>query len=78
MIKRATEIVALFILVQSSNHMQSQTATPNRKSIFWAVILTAGWLLLWFVPWQSLPMLSMWLKLGVVLILFIVPGFCIY
>jgi len=78
MIKRATEIVALFILVQSSNHMQSQTATPNRKSIFWAVILTAGWLLLWFVSWQSLPMLSMWFKLGVALIIFIVPGFCIY
>ena len=58
--------------------MQSLIATPNRKSIIWAVTLTIVWLLLWFIPWQSLSVLSMWLRLGIALIVFIVPGFCIY
>jgi len=58
--------------------MQSFFATPNRKSMVWAVMLAAIWLFLWFVPWQSLAILSMWFRLGVALIIFIVPGFCIY
>ena len=58
--------------------MQSLTATPNRKSILWTVILITVWLLLWFAPWQSLLSFSMWLRLSVALVIFIVPGFCVY
>lgn len=58
--------------------MQSLTATSNRKSILWITFLSAIWLFLWFVPWQGLSILSMWFKLGVALVIFIVPGFCIY
>src|SRR5689334_3640099 len=48
------------------------------KSILWTVTLIAVWLLLWFAPWQNLSIASMWLKLGVALVIFITPGFCIY
>ncbi len=58
--------------------MQSLIATPRRKSILWTVILITVWLLLWFAPWQNLSIVSMWFKLGVALIILIVPGFCIY
>src|SRR5258706_1803572 len=58
--------------------MQSLTAKLNRKSILLADSLSIIWLSLWFVPWQELSILSMWIKLGVALIIFIVPGFCIY
>jgi len=58
--------------------MQSLTTTLNRKSILRIVILTTIWLLVWFAPWQELTILSMWFKLGVALMIFIVPGLCIY
>ena len=78
MIKRAAILVALFILVQSPNDMQSLITTPKRSAILWTVTITAIWLFLWFAPWQTLSVLSMWLKLAVALAIFIVPGFCIY
>jgi len=58
--------------------MQSLNATTNRKLIMWAAVLCAVWLLLWFAPWQPWSILSMWLRLGIALIILIVPGFCIY
>ncbi|MEP7135681.1 MAG: hypothetical protein ABI904_12180 [Chloroflexota bacterium] len=58
--------------------MQNSIAKPNRKTIIWTMTLFIGWLLLWFAPWQGLSSIPMFLKLGIALIVFIVPGFCIY
>ncbi|MEP6895842.1 MAG: hypothetical protein ABI986_09575, partial [Chloroflexota bacterium] len=58
--------------------MQNLTSTTNRKSILWAVSVSVVWLLLWFAPWQTLSSIPMFLKLGIALIIFIAPGFCIY
>jgi hypothetical protein len=58
--------------------MQSLLATPNRKIIIWIVAITVIWFFLWLAPSQSVSSLSVWLRLGVALFIFIVPGFCIY
>ena len=58
--------------------MQSLTTKLNRKSILLAASISIIWLLLWFAPWQGLSILSIWFKLGVALVIFIIPGFCIY
>jgi hypothetical protein len=58
--------------------MQSLTAISNRKNILLSATLSIIWLLLWFAPWQSLSVLSAWFKLSIALIVFTVPGLCIY
>ena len=50
----------------------------NHKSILWIILITSIWCLLWFVPWQLLLSFSTWFQLGLALLIFIVPGFCIY
>ncbi len=52
--------------------------TLNRKPILWTLLLSAVWILLWFAPWQTLLSFSIWLRLGIALIVFIVPGLCVY
>ncbi len=59
--------------------MQTSIITnPNRKNILWTITLVTGWLLLWFAPWQALSSIPMFIKLGIALVIFIVPGFCMY
>jgi hypothetical protein len=50
----------------------------NRKIILWIIPITSIWLLLWFAPWQGLVAFSIWVQLGVALLIFILPGLCIY
>ncbi|HEU0292377.1 MAG TPA: hypothetical protein VFR47_06555 [Anaerolineales bacterium] len=57
------------------NHL---TANLSRRSILWIILISGIWLLLWFAPWQGLAAFSIWVQLGVALLIFILPGLCIY
>src|SRR6185295_10475097 len=55
------------------------TGTAKRwKRLLAAVLITFGWLYLWYFPWQAKLHHIFWLHLGVGLAIFIVPGLCIY
>src|SRR5215510_5645782 len=58
--------------------MKFPITTFNRNLILWSLLLIVGWLILWFAPWQDWLSSFIWLRLGLALIIFIVPGFCIY
>ena len=58
--------------------MQQTTKFLNRKNILWIIVIAGLWLLLWFAPWQRQLSFSMWIPLGLALLIFIVPGLCIY
>jgi hypothetical protein len=49
-----------------------------RKLILWTVLLTLVWSFLWFWPWQQGLQDFIWLRLGVALLIFIVPGLFIF
>ena len=49
-----------------------------RKLLLWTVLLTLFWSFLWFWQWQSGLQDFIWLRLGVALFIFIVPGLSIY
>src|SRR5688572_3304426 len=49
-----------------------------RKIFLWTVLLTLVWSFLWFSPWQVGLQGSIWLRVGVALFIFIVPGLSIY
>ena len=48
------------------------------KSLLWALLITFVWLFFWYWPWQMHFISSVWLQLGIGLILFVIPGVCIY
>jgi len=50
----------------------------NRRNILWIILVASLWLFLWFAPWQRWLSFSMWLQLGLSLLIFIVPGSCLY
>ena len=52
--------------------------TISRKSLILAVLAAIGWLLFWYWPWQTYLQSFTWLKLGIGLILFVIPGACVY
>jgi hypothetical protein len=52
--------------------------TYRWKLLFWTVLLTLAWSFLWFWPWQPGLQGFIWLRLGVALLIFIVPGLSIY
>jgi hypothetical protein len=58
--------------------MHQTTNSLNRKNILWMILITGLWLFLWFAPWQRQLSFSMWIPLGLALLIFIVPGLCIY
>ena len=49
-----------------------------RKLLLWTVLLTLVWSLLWFWPWQHGLQNFILLRLGVALLIFLVPGVSIY
>lgn len=55
---------------------------PTIKSvgtiIGWAAVVTIGWSLLWLLPWQTALQNLPWLRLGIALGIFLVPGICLY
>jgi len=52
--------------------------TLKTRAIVWAICAGTGWLLLWLAPWQDRLSFSNWIRLGGALIIFIIPGLCIY
>lgn len=52
----------------------------NKKwfALFSCLIMSVLWLLLWFAPWQALSQDRSWLKLGIALAVFIVPGLSLH
>ena len=54
------------------------TNPVTRKSILWILLISGIWLLWWFAPWQRLASFSIWFQLGIALLVFILPGLCIY
>jgi len=50
----------------------------NRNSLLAAVLLAIIWLTLWFAPWQVWLAPFLWFRLSIALIIFIIPGACIY
>lgn len=58
---------------------RSLTGTSySRKSILWTLIITLVWISAWYLPWQTYIRSFLWFKLGAGLILFIIPGACLY
>ena len=49
-----------------------------RKLVSWTVLLTFAWSFLWFWPWQTALQNLIWLRLGIALLVFIVPGLAMY
>ena len=58
--------------------MQPTMKWLNRNNILWIILIASLWLFLWFAPWQLWLSFSMWLQLGLALLIFILPGLCIY
>ena len=54
------------------------TQSLSRKHIPWLIFMITAWLLLWFASWQPLLSFSMWLQLGIALVILIIPGLCLY
>jgi len=55
------------------------TGTAKRwKQLLAAVLITFGWSYLWYFPWQAKLHHIFWLQLAVGLVIFIVPGLCVY
>src|SRR5512138_3386104 len=48
------------------------------KILFPTFFIILGWVFLWLFPWQDRVQGHVWLRLGIVLIVFIVPGSSIY
>jgi hypothetical protein len=49
-----------------------------RRFFLWVVLLTLVWSFLWFWPWQMELQEFIWVRLGIALFIFIVPGLAIY
>lgn len=47
------------------------------KTALFAVLAALLWSFFWYLPWQHF-LSSTWLRMGIALTIFIVPGFCIY
>jgi len=56
------------------------TSPANKKWIIvlLGMVIVALWLLLWFAPWQAILDNFTWLKLGIALAVFLVPGISLY
>jgi len=50
----------------------------SRKSLLWAVFIAFAWLSAWYLPWQGFIRYFSWFRLGIGILLFILPGSCIY
>lgn len=50
----------------------------SRKSTLWIVLISLAWLSAWYLPWQGYTRPFPWFRLGVGILLFIVPGVCGY
>ncbi len=50
----------------------------SRKSLLWVLLTTTLWFSAWYLPWQVYLQSFIWVRLGVGLFLFIIPGICIY
>ena len=57
---------------------QTSKNTYLGKSLLWAVSVTLIWLFVWFWPWQLGLRDFIWIRLGIALAVFIVPGLSIY
>lgn len=53
-------------------------ANPKWNRVAWYVGIAALWCFIWFAPWQMFLHELPWLKLGIALIVFMVPGISIY
>ena len=53
-------------------------ASVPGKSLLWVLLTTTFWFAAWYLPWQEYLQSFIWIRLGVGLFLFIIPGFCAY
>jgi len=53
-------------------------ANHSARSVIWILLAIVAWLFLWFVPWQNWLETNLWLKVGIALAIFIIPGACLY
>jgi hypothetical protein len=58
--------------------MQTSKNAYLGKSLLWGILLILIWLFLWFWPWQSVLQDLIWVRLGIALAIFIVPGLSLY
>ena len=49
-----------------------------RKALPWVILIAFTWLAAWYLPWQVYLRTFIWFKLGIGLLLFIIPGTCAY
>ena len=52
--------------------------TPGWQVGLGVSVLVISWCVLWFYPWQPLLPNFIWLRLGIALGIFMVPGICLY
>ncbi len=54
--------------------------TPDKKwvGMLLGVVIVVFWLFLWFIPWQAHLDDFIWLRLGIALMIFLIPGMCLY
>lgn len=48
------------------------------RILLWSVAMISVWIFLWFWPWQLELQGSVWLRLGMALFIFIIPGLSVY
>ncbi|MBT3322238.1 MAG: hypothetical protein HN392_08125 [Anaerolineae bacterium] len=53
-------------------------ALSSKKNIFGIIIISSIWLFLWYWPWQVYLQSYIWIKLGLGLLFFIIPGGALY
>lgn len=49
-----------------------------QKRLVWTIAISAVWLFFWYGSWQAFLHSSTWLRLGIGLAVFIIPGLCVY
>ena len=54
------------------------TGMPKWLTISGILLTASLWLVFWYLPWQAGLNPYIWLRLGIGLILFIIPGMCVY
>jgi len=66
-------------MIDISKEPTKKTApAPIGKILVYTATFSLGWLFIWFSPWQFWFSTSIWLKVGISLVIFIIPGAMLY
>lgn len=60
------------------NKVTLKDVNHSNRSIIWNSAILLGWLFLWFAPWSDWFETNLWIKVGIALGIFILPGAFLY